>query len=240
MTETLFAYDHLVMRSEYRTPDIHSHLAVHLIAGLGSVLHCTVDNENFDADAVFIASDVSHTVYSDSGEMLVFLFDPASRYAEKTEGLYLQGEKYFPLPVEKTEPIRSLWTEHRDSLENADQVILEYLGLSDRIEKTMDERVAETLAYLKDMDNVPENAVDLLCGKVYLSRSRLSHLFKENLGISLSRYLAWEKMRKGYIHFQKSGNITDAAMRAGFDSPSHFASTCKRMFGLSFSEYLKS
>jgi AraC-like DNA-binding protein len=90
------------------------------------------------------------------------------------------------------------------------------------------------------MDEIPENAVPLLCQKVYLSQSRLSHLFKEVTGISLSRYLAMEKMRKGYIHFQKHGNITEAAMHAGFDSPSHFAATCKRMFGISFSEFIKS
>jgi len=65
-------------------------------------------------------------------------------------------------------------------------------------------------------------------------------LFKENVGISLHRYLAMDKMRKGYIHFQKYGSITEASMRAGFDSPSHFAATCKRMFGISFSEFIKS
>lgn len=30
MTDILFEYDHMLIRSEYRTPDIHSHLAVHL------------------------------------------------------------------------------------------------------------------------------------------------------------------------------------------------------------------
>lgn len=240
MTVTLFEYDHLLIRAEYRTPDIHSHLAVHLIVGLGSGLHCTVDDENFDTDAVFIASDVSHTVYSDSGEMLVFLFDSASRYASEIDQMYLNGNRYFCLTAEHAEGIRILWTENGNSLKEADKAILEYLDLSKSGEKQMDKRVAEVLTVLKEIEEVPENAVDFLCGRVFLSKSRLSHLFKENLGISLSRYLAWEKMRKGYILFQKYGNITDAAMMAGFDSPSHFAATCKRMFGLSFSDYTKS
>ena len=38
MTDTLFEYDHILMRSEYRTPDIHSHLALHLIVGLGAAV----------------------------------------------------------------------------------------------------------------------------------------------------------------------------------------------------------
>ena len=71
MTETLFEYDHVLMRSEYRTPDIHTHLAVHLIVGLGADLHCTAGDCRLEAKAVIIASDVPHTVYSYSGEMLV-------------------------------------------------------------------------------------------------------------------------------------------------------------------------
>ena len=240
MTDTLFEYDHLLMRSEYRMPDIHSHLAVHLIVGLGSKLHCTVANENFDADAVFIASDVPHTVYSDSAEMLVFLFDPACPYSSEICRVYLNENRYFSLTAAQAEGIGSLWAATRNSIREADKAILEYLGLSKSREKQMDKRVAEVLTILRETETVPEDAVDFLCSKVCLSKSRLSHLFKENLGISLSRYLAWEKMRKGYILFQKYGTITDAAVMAGFDSPSHFAATCKRMFGLSFSDYTKS
>ena len=240
MTDTLFEYDHILMKSEYRTPDIHSHLAVHLIVGLGSELHYTIENENFDADAVFIASDVPHTAYSDSGEMLVFLFDPASRYASEIDHLFLHGGKSFCLAADRAETIKTLWKDNKNSVDAVDKAILEYLGMLKSTDRQLDPRVTEVLAILRQTEEVPEKAVDFLCNKVCLSKSRLSHLFKENLGISLSRYLAWEKMRKGYIFFQKYGNITDAAMMAGFDSPSHFASTCKRMFGLSFSDYTKS
>ncbi len=31
MINTVFEYDHILMRAEYRTPDLHCHLAVHLI-----------------------------------------------------------------------------------------------------------------------------------------------------------------------------------------------------------------
>lgn len=240
MTDTVFEYDHILMRSEYRTPDIHSHLALHLIVGLGGGLHCTVAGVGIDADAVFIASDIPHTAYSDSGEMLVFLFDSTSRYAYEINRRFLHGNSHACLDSERVQKIISLWKAHLDSIRDADRAILEYLCLSKDSDLQLDERVAEVLTILKEMDDVPEDAVNYLCGRVCLSQSRLSHLFKENLGISLSRYLAWEKMRKGYIRFQQYGNITEAAMRAGFDSPSHFAATCKRMFGISFSEYTKS
>ena len=170
----------------------------------------------------------------------MFLFDPASIYANEADRLFLHGNKYCSLSSSQTETIRTLWKKNRGSMEKTDRSVLECLGLSENIERKMDSRIAEVLNILREAEEVPENAVDFLCARVFLSKSRLSHLFKENLGISLSRYLSWEKMRKGFIYFQKYSNITQAAMRAGFNSPSHFAATCRRMFGLSFSDYTKS
>ena len=237
MTSTVFEYDHIMMRAEYRTPDPHSHLAVHFIAGLDGPVHCVVSGDSFDADAVFIASDVVHTAYAEKGDMLVFLFDTAGSIAEEAQKQYLCGRPYFCGDKETVEKLREIWKNNPPA--QADSLITQLLGL-DTVGNTLrDERISQVLEYLRSLDEVPEDITAQLCAKVCLSPSRLSHLFKENVGISLHRYLAMDKMRKGYIHFQKYGNITEASMRAGFDSPSHFAATCKRMFGISFSEFVK-
>lgn len=237
MTSTVFGYDHIMMRAEYRTPDPHSHLAVHFIAGLDGPVHCVVSGDSFDADAVFIASDVVHTAYAETGDMLVFLFDTAGSIAEEAQKQYLCGRPYFCGDKETVEKLREIWKNNHPA--QADSLITQLLGI-DTVGNTLrDERISQVLEYLRSLDEVPKDITAQLCAKVCLSPSRLSHLFKENVGISLHRYLAMDKMRKGYIHFQKYGNITEASMRAGFDSPSHFAATCKRMFGISFSEFVK-
>lgn len=237
MTSAVFGYDHIMMRAEYRTPDPHSHLAVQFIAGLDGPVHCVVSGDSFDADAVFIASDVVHTAYAETGDMLVFLFDTAGSIAEEAQKQYLCGRPYFCGDKETVEKLREIWKNNPPA--QADSLITQLLGL-DTVGNTLrDERISQVLEYLRSLDEVPEDITAQLCAKVCLSPSRLSHLFKENVGISLHRYLAMDKMRKGYIHFQKYGNITEASMRAGFDSPSHFAATCKRMFGISFSEFVK-
>lgn len=237
MTSTVFGYDHIMMRAEYRTPDPHSHLAVHFIAGLDGPVHCVVSGDSFDADAVFIASDVVHTAYAETGDMLVFLFDTAGSIAEEAQKQYLCGRPYFCGDKETVEKLREIWKNNPPA--QADSLITQLLGLDTVGNALRDERISQVLEYLRSLDEVPEDITAQLCAKVCLSPSRLSHLFKENVGISLHRYLAMDKMRKGYIHFQKYGNITEASMRAGFDSPSHFAATCKRMFGISFSEFVK-
>lgn len=238
MTDALFEYDHIFMRAEYRTPDPHSHLAVHLILGVEGNVSCDISGEHIEAPGVFIATDVTHTAYTLSGGMLVYLFDPACRYADMISEKYLRGKPFELLPCGTANEIRSAWDKHA-SLPQTDREILDILGFPASNVSGRDERITTVLDTLRSLEEIPDDIVQQLCSAACLSQSRLSHIFKENIGISLHRYLAWEKMRKGYVNYQKYGNITEAAMRAGFDSPSHFAATCKRMFGISFSDFVK-
>lgn len=238
MTDVLFEYDHILMPAEYRTPDPHSHLAVHLILGLEGDVSCDISGGHIEAAGLFIATDVTHTAYTTSGGMLVYLLDPACRYADMINENYLKGKPFAVIPQDTAEKIRSAWS-GSSSAAQADREILGILGLPAADASRRDERITAVLDMLRGLDEIPEDIVQRLCGAVCLSQSRLSHIFKENVGISLHRYLAWEKMRKGYVNYRKYGNITEAAMRAGFDSPSHFAATCKRMFGISFSDFVK-
>lgn len=238
MTDALFEYDHLLMRAEYRTPDPHSHLAVHLILGIDGDVHCDISGEHIEVPGIFIAADVTHTAYTASGEMLVYLFDPACRCADRINESYLMGKPFELLPEKTADKIRSIWNSG-GSPAQTDREILGILGFPASGASSRDERVTNALDTLRSLEEIPEDIIQQLCAAACLSQSRLSHIFKENVGISLHRYLAWEKMCKGYMNYQKYGNITEAAMRAGFDSPSHFAATCKRMFGISFSDFVK-
>ncbi|MDZ7548901.1 helix-turn-helix transcriptional regulator, partial [Clostridium perfringens] len=65
------------------------------------------------------------------------------------------------------------------------------------------------------------------------SESRISHLFKKQIGIPLKSYIVLCNLKKAYIYLLDNGSITDAAMKAGFDSPSHFAYTSKKLTGMS-------
>lgn len=238
MTDVFFEYNHILMRADYRTPDPHSHLAVHLILGVENNVCCDISDNHVEAAGIFIASDVVHTAYTTSGGMLVYLFDPACSYADSINENHLHGKQFTALSEKTVNEIRCIYNANA-SLSQTDHKILDFLGFTVSDVFHMDERIKNVLETLRSSDEVPDNIIQLLCSTACLSQSRLSHLFKKNVGISLHRYLAWEKMRKGYVNYQKYGNITKAAMYAGFDSPSHFSATCKRMFGLSFSDFIK-
>ena len=230
MTDILFEYDHILIRSEYRTPDIHKHLAAHMVFGIKGELTCVVRENTFKCRGAFIASDVEHTIYAENGDMLLFLLDTTSEMARIIEESFLHGNDFFLIDTATVDIMSKIWGKCSDDLKEADR----------GVKPAADERVQKVLSYLTSSDSITADIMELLCREVCLSESRLSHLFKEQMGIALGRYLVLEKMKKGYLHYGRTGNITEAALNAGFDSPSHFAATCKRMFGISFSEFIKS
>ncbi len=240
MTDILFEYDHILIRSEYRTPDIHKHLAVHMAIGLSGELDCIVGDVSFKCNGLFIASDVKHTIYAKTGDLLLFLLDTTSDMAKYVEEKFLHGNDHALLDKATVDQMKGIWADSKDDLKDADRRLLEVCGIDKGVRPTGDDRVLKVLSYLESSDTIPADIMEQLCNEACLSESRLSHLFKEQMGIALGRYLVLEKMKKGYIHYRNTGNITEAALNAGFDSPSHFAATCKRMFGISFSEFIKS
>ncbi len=69
MTDILFEYDHILISSEYRTPDIHKHLAAHLAIGLNGELDCVVRDVHFKCSGLFINSDIEHTIFAETGDL---------------------------------------------------------------------------------------------------------------------------------------------------------------------------
>lgn len=188
---------------------------------------------------VFINSDVPHTAVSDSGQMLVFLFDAVSSLSDMIRGNYLCGQEYCTVPEGVAEKIQQACKAY-EKLTELDDEIMRIYGFDKTAASVMDERIADSIAYLHGISVIPEDIYKELCGRVCLSESRFSHLFKENTGLSFSHYLVILKMRKFYEGYLAGRNITDAAINAGFSSSSHFAEVCRRQFGISFSDFAKS
>lgn len=238
MTDCYFQYDRMYLNAKYHEPQMHKHLLAHIIVGVSAKVRCIVNNYEFEADGVCIDADVLHTAFVQNGELLICLFDKTSFFASGLSQKYLKGQNYAVLERNFVGKIRSAWMSNH-SLLDVDQVISTELGIESML-IPMDERISRSIDKLKDYQSIESDTINRLAQDAGISVSRFSHLFKENVGIALKRYLALEKIKKSYIYLMKSGNVTDAAMMAGFDSPSHLAATCKRMFGISLTDFLKS
>lgn len=52
------------------------------------------------------------------------------------------------------------------------------------------------------------------------------------MGVPLKSYIQFHQMQTAFLALLNGKNITEAAMLAGFDSPSHFATVTKKMMGM--------
>ena len=99
------------------------------------------------------------------------------------------------------------------------------------LNKQFDDRI---LTFLKMLEHCScdEHSIEEYANKLCISASRLSHLFSEQVGITLKNYLTLHQLERAFQDLLAGKRITEAALNAGFDSSSHFASTVKRMMGL--------
>jgi AraC-like DNA-binding protein len=77
-----------------------------------------------------------------------------------------------------------------------------------------------------------------LAAEAGLSESRFLHLFRDELGTSLRRYRLWVRLTHAGTAIAAGANLTEAAVKSGFASPSHLADRFKTTFGLSASQLL--
>lgn len=103
-----------------------------------------------------------------------------------------------------------------------------------------DQRILAVLAQIQAQQAIDGDIYKELSRTACLSQSRLSHLFKEQVGVSLAGYLTWAKLEKACMLIQAGERMTDAAVNAGFSSSSHLSATFRRMFGITCSEFLNS
>ena len=103
--------------------------------------------------------------------------------------------------------------------------------------RRIDPRIAVAAGKIRD-DPAATISSRELAVEAGLSESRFLHLFRDELGTSLRRYRLWVRLTHAGTAIAAGDNLTTAAMKAGFASPSHLADRFKTTFGLSASQLL--
>ncbi len=223
--------DHISFFADYHSPERHSHFAKHLIFSGDGFFHCTVNDYCFHCTGVCIGSGAVHTVEHKGGDLFVMLIEETSFLSQILEYRYLLGKPY---AVIRENPLKDV-----QQIEEADSKVLNLCAPDIRTEINYDKRIVKALFEIDSCESIDTHTISKLCSVVHLSQSRLSHLFRDQVKTPLSSYLVLAKMKKVLFYIKNGENITAASVHAGFNSPSHYAATCKKMFGISFSDALK-
>ncbi len=66
-----------------------------------------------------------------------------------------------------------------------------------------------------------------------LSESRISHVFKNEVGTSLKKYLVWSKLKRTFeLVINGKMNMFEASLESGFYDQAHLSKAFKQMFGV--------
>ncbi len=239
MNEIYLAKNHLMIKTEYKDPEMHRHSAAHILISLKGPVRFQVDGQEMTGFGAVIPSGLPHTVCGAPDEegkpfsmpsLLLFLFDETTFVAQSIRESRLITEKQAQTVLQ--------W--YRDMREAADAAaaypsflrkVLKELGLSDSLQAVGDERIRQAYVYI-DEHIGSDMTVASIASHFCMSESRFSHLFRKEAGLSVANYLVFRKLYFTYLGLMKGKNITTAALDAGFSDPSHFAATNKRMFGI--------
>lgn len=95
----------------------------------------------------------------------------------------------------------------------------------------MDYRVRRAIARIDEALEEPPT-LEALASELNVSSSRLRHMFREQVGLPLSRYVLWMRLRAALLRALEGKSMAESAQAAGFSDSAHFTRTCRQMFGL--------
>ena len=217
----------------------HSHCVLQVFLSLDEPLQIIIENEQIIGKCIIVNKNVRHIFSCDNKIRLSILIEPSSNFAneliKKIDGNYLICNDKIERIQQKAATLIETDDKHKyfDIIQN----FADYLGIK-RNAKAIDDRIASLLSILQDCDCY-DHTVEKFATSVCLSSSRLSHLFREQIGVPLKSYILFHQLEKAFTALLSGTNITDAAMLAGFDSPSHFAATVKKWMGMPVSASIK-
>lgn len=202
--------------------EFHSHPAIEIIiAEKGTFTVWTEHDEYTSLKFAVIEANQKHKLSSTDCELKVIMIEHSKLFFKDNltlnnislnDGFYFQTKQ-----ANENFIIDSIVQKINDS-----ELLTEY-----------DERVLVIINFLSN-NNLEYSAMVKTLQKVTnLSESRMAHLFKYNIGISLKRYLIWTKLKSTIKqHLNKQDDLFSSLINSGFYDQPHFSKNFKAMFGV--------
>lgn len=200
---------------------LHAHAALQLCFAQESLaVLVTADGLSMSGRALLVRPGALHRLEA-MGQVTLLLVEPQSPLGQTLLDASARDEIQ-PLDAGLTEAL---------CLEGALENLVSNLRPSFEDAQThIDPRLAAALDYL---DRAPlQAAVSGAAKHCGLSESRLRALAGACLGVALSKWLVWRKMRTAALALAAGSSLADAAFAGGFADQAHFTRTMGKMIGI--------
>lgn len=230
---TLFLWpDHWQIVGRLMPNRPHRHISASLLVGIDGDFRLQVDGQWRQTRAALVAPDVVQALDPGSIQLWCAQLDPdglpwrALRRllgAEASVDLAIPGD-VLPTPGER----------RCDVMAGCLERLLDRVGT---VPQALDRRVAWVCRELRQQQ--PERLdVRSLAAAVNLSASRLTHLFRQETGVPLRRFLLHLKMNRALAFWEPGKSVSQLAVEAGFYDQPHLVRTTRDMFDALPSEYV--
>lgn len=209
----------------------HKHHAAQVSFGLSGPFRIRVGSDWVEAHYAAIPANIRHQLTSNKTPVAVALFDGATAPGRAIARHHVQtGGSAAKDPPDMPDDFTSA------------RIFLNYMiapqsaRMPDVVD--IDARIEKIMKMLVDVDGEQLRARDLAL-EVGLSEGRFLHLFTQNVGLPLRRYILWPRIIKSVGAASGGADLTTAAHIGGFSDSAHFSRVFRETFGLSPSKLFK-
>ncbi len=212
----------------------HAHHAIQITASLSGSLTLATREHSRSGTVLAVRAGAAHRL--EAHGLLAFVFvEPESRIGRAlTQSLFGTAD-IVPLPDE----VRAVFAPDAEHLlERADRPAM--LARGEAAIRLMEpglpavepdpriRRILDTATARLDQPLSLKQAAE----GIYLSESRLRHLFVEQTGLPFKTYLLWLRLVRALDLYSEGQSLTEAAHLAGFSDSAHLSRIFRRTFGL--------
>lgn len=213
----------------------HGHHALQLFFCPDVPITMNVVGNEFTSYGALLAPDIPHTCRHNQTEIVFINIEPESILGQTLKNKFLKNENFYIFPeiFSRSNGQRLIKSDQQTDLKKQLWSIFNIPPLPNLV----DERITQVVNFIKS--NLYQKLdTAQLAEVVYLSESRLLHLFKQEIGIPIRKYILWLRIRWAMDSISNGANLTEAAHEAGFSDSAHLTRTFNRTFGLAPSDFV--
>lgn len=216
--------------------DFHQHFETTLVLSQKQKFSIITPDSNYSSTFCILPPNYYHILDASKVDDLIIIYiEPESKYA------YLLNPSTncaSTIKLEKNYSIEQTFLNKDNEFDISKVVRFLDVHSSKKIASPIDTRISTIFQYAKNHHQKNLNS-KVLAKQVHLSESRFRHLFKKEVGISISKYLQWLRLREVGALIINGKDLSRASGYADFYDAPHFSRTFKEMFGIPPSKVLK-
>lgn len=213
--------------------EIHSHITWTLCICMDGdfTLHFKEEIQKVNG-AILVPPKWKHKIESKNSLFLFIFFEKYSNYFSKKYDCNTISYINDPITKEIKSNLNPTIGINLTNLKTILYRYVENLKISIAEPIILDPRVESIIESISANRSTKDIPIKKLASKLKLSESRISHLFKENMGIPISSYRIWVKIKRLATSLESGKDLTFSAQEAGFFDSSHLNRVFKNYFGI--------